>query len=411
MGRRVLLLGNGGREHALARALVADPYVTQLFVAPGNPGTAQIATNIAVTPTDTEAVLDAARHYDIELVVIGPEAPLVAGVGDALRAAGFAVFGPDAGAAQLEGSKAFAKEVMAAAGVPTAQSHSCTTSAQADAAFAQFGAPYVVKDDALAAGKGVVVTDDLTVAKAHAAACEKVVIEEFLSGPEVSLFVITDGVHALPLMPSQDHKRAFDGDQGPNTGGMGSYNPLSWLPEGFVDEVMEQVTFPTLGELRRRGVPFVGLLYVGLVLTATGPKVIEFNARFGDPETQTVLALLDSGLGEVLDAAARGTLDTVGPLRWKPGFAVNVVVAAAGYPDGTLDHGPLTIPADTPDYYYLHAGTTMTDTGVHSSGGRVVSCVGLGATLAQARAQAYTAVAALDFPNGFHRTDIAHFAL
>ncbi len=411
MGRRVLLLGNGGREHALARALVADPSVAELIVAPGNPGTAQLATNVAINPIDPVAVVELASQKQIDLVVIGPEGPLVAGVGSALRAAGFAVFGPDSGAAAIEGSKAFAKDVMAVAGVPTARSFNCTTSAEADAAFAQFGAPYVVKDDALAAGKGVVVTDDLAVAKAHASACEKVVIEEFLSGPEISLFVVTDGVHAIPLMPSQDHKRAFDGDKGPNTGGMGSYNPLPWLPEGFVDEVMEQITFPTLTELRRRGVPFIGLLYVGLVLTDTGPKVIEFNARFGDPETQTVLALLDSGLGEILDAAARGTLDTVAPLRWKPGFAVNVVVAAQGYPDAALAHGRLAIPTDAPQRYYLHAGTAITDAGLCSAGGRVVSCIGIGATLAQARSQAYTAVDALDFPNGFHRTDIAHFAL
>ena len=328
----VLVVGGGGREHALALALARDPAVTRLYCAPGNPGTAAVATNYPLTINDPRAVVTLARRLRVDLVVIGPEAPLVAGVADAVRGAGLACFGPSAAAARLEGSKAFAKSVMSAAGVPTARSRYCETLAEVAAALEHFGAPHVVKDDGLAAGKGVVVTDDRAAALAHAGGCLPVLVEEFLDGPEVSLFAITDGMTALPLQPAQDFKRVGDGDTGPNTGGMGAYTPLPWAPPGLVDEIMESVVGPTIAELGRQGSPFVGLLYAGLALTSQGLRVVEFNVRFGDPETQAVLAALDSPLGQVLHAAAIGDLEHVGELAWKPGATVAVVLAAAGYP-------------------------------------------------------------------------------
>jgi phosphoribosylamine--glycine ligase len=319
---RVLLIGGGGREHALALSLAADPAVDQLIAAPGNPGIAAVAELREVAANDPAAVAALAVETGADLVVIGPEAPLVAGVADAVRAKGIACFGPSGAAAQLEGSKAFAKDVMAAAGVPTARAYACADAESAARALDEFGAPYVVKYDGLAAGKGVVVTNDREAALAHAAACERVVIEEYLDGPEVSLFVVTDGEAAVPLQPAQDFKRVGDGDSGPNTGGMGAYTPLDWAPADLVDQVLASTVHPTLAEMRRRGTPFSGLLYVGLALTKAGPRVIEFNARFGDPETQVVLALLDTPLAGVLHAAATGTLAALPPLRWRPGAAV-----------------------------------------------------------------------------------------
>ena len=316
---RVLLIGSGGREHALAVGLAADPSVELLVAAPGNPGIAQVAELRDVVATDPAAVAALAVELAADLVVIGPEAPLVAGVADAVRAKGIAAFGPSGAAARLEGSKTFAKDVMAAAGVPTARSFTCTTQAETERALDAFGAPYVVKNDGLAAGKGVVVTDDRDAAIAHANDCGRVVIEEYLAGPEVSLFVVTDGTAAVPLVPAQDFKRVGDGDAGPNTGGMGAYAPLPWAPDGLVERVMTETVGPTLAEMRGRGTPFAGLLYVGLAITAGGPKVIEFNARFGDPETQVVLALLASPLGELLHAASTGALAAHPPLRWHEG--------------------------------------------------------------------------------------------
>ena len=305
---KTLVLGNGGREHALLTALSRDPQVSALHAAPGNAGMADLATLHAVEATNPAAVVELARELGADLVVVGPEAPLAAGVSDALREAGFAVFGPSQAAAQLEASKAFAKEVMAAAGVPTAGSRVCTTAAEAAAALDEFGAPHVVKDDGLAAGKGVVVTSDRAEALAHAEACfaagGTVVIEDFLDGPEVSLFVICDGEAAVALTPAQDFKRIHDGDAGPNTGGMGAYTPLPWLPEGFTDEVMDRVARPVLAEMARRGTPFTGVLFCGLAVTAEGVEVIEFNVRFGDPETQAVLARLETPLGGLLPRAA-----------------------------------------------------------------------------------------------------------
>jgi len=289
---KVLVIGGGAREHALCRALSLDPQVTALHCAPGNAGITQVAQVHPVDPLDGAAVADLAVALGAELVVVGPEAPLVAGVADAVRERGIPVFGPSGQAAQLEGSKAFAKDVMAGASVPTARSYVCTTPEEAAHALDAFGPPYVVKDDGLAAGKGVVVTSDLQAAVDHAASCERVVIEEFLDGPEVSLFAVTDGETVIPLQPAQDFKRAYDNDEGPNTGGMGAYSPLPWADPKLVDEVLETVLQPTVDELRRRGTPFSGLLYAGLAITSRGVRVIEFNARFGDPETQVVLARL-----------------------------------------------------------------------------------------------------------------------
>jgi len=402
---RVLLIGSGGREHALAVGLAADPSVDFLAAAPGNPGIAQVAELHEVKATDPAAVAALAVELAADLVVVGPEAPLVAGVADAVRAKGIACFGPSAAAAQLEGSKAFAKEVMAAAGVPTARSYACTSPDQVRRALDDLGAPYVVKNDGLAAGKGVVVTDDRDQAERHAAECGRVVIEEYLSGPEVSLFVVTDGTAAVPLMPAQDFKRLADGDEGPNTGGMGAYAPLTWAPDDLVPRVLAETVEPTLAEMRRRGTPFAGLLYVGLALTPDGPKVIEFNARFGDPETQVVLALLETPLAGLLNAAATGTLAQFPPLRWLDGAAITVVVASRNYP-GTPRTGDVIEGAEVPGV--IHAGTARRDDGaLISAGGRVLSVTATGPDLASARDAAYTLVDSVRLDGSQFRRDIA----
>jgi phosphoribosylamine--glycine ligase len=408
---RVLVLGGGGREHALALALARDPAVTGLYAAPGNPGMAEVATLHDVDPVDGPAVADLAEKLAADLVVVGPEAPLVAGVADVLRERGISCFGPSAAAARLEGSKAFAKEVMAAAGVPTADARVCETSDEVAAALDEFGAPYVVKDDGLAAGKGVVVTSDRAEAQAHAAACGRVVIEEYLDGPEVSLFAVTDGRTVVPLLPAQDFKRAFDGDAGPNTGGMGAYTPLPWIPDGLVAEVAEQVLQPTVDEMARRGTPFAGLLYAGLALTARGVRVVEFNARFGDPETQPLMALLASPLGTVLKAAADGRLAELGPLAWLDGAAVAVVLAAEGYPEKPRTGDPVRglAEADAMEgVHVIHAGTAYDGTHeVVGSGGRVLAVTAVGSDVADARAKAYAAVDVLRIDGVQFRTDIA----
>jgi len=402
---RILVIGSGAREHALCLALAADPAVTALVCAPGNAGTAAIAEQRPVKAEDPAEVAALARSVQADLVVIGPEVPLVAGVADAVRAAGIDCFGPSAAAAQLEGSKAFAKSVMAAAGVATARSFVCESSEEAAKALDEFGPPYVVKSDGLAAGKGVVVTGDRTEALAHAAASSPVVIEEYLSGPEVSLFCITDGSTVVPLLPAQDFKRVFDNDAGPNTGGMGAYAPLDWLPAGTVDDVVRTVAQPTVEELRRRGIPFSGLLYIGLAMTPDGPRVIEFNARFGDPETQVVLALLETPLAGVLRAAANGTLAQLAPLRWRSGAAVTVVLAAANYPaaprlDDAIRGG------DQPGV--IHAGTRRDGDGIlRSSGGRVLSATAVGDSLSDARDAAYRLIRSIELPGGHFRSDIA----
>ncbi|MFJ8009005.1 phosphoribosylamine--glycine ligase [Streptomyces fagopyri] len=409
---KVLVIGGGAREHALCRSLSLDPAVTALHCAPGNAGIADVAELRAVDALDGAAVAALATELGAELVVVGPEAPLVAGVADAVRAAGIPCFGPSEEAAQLEGSKAFAKDVMARAGVPTARSYVCTAPDEVDEALDAFGAPYVVKDDGLAAGKGVVVTDDLAAAREHANACERVVIEEFLDGPEVSLFAITDGETVVPLQPAQDFKRALDGDEGPNTGGMGAYSPLPWADPKLVEEVMETVLQPTVDELRRRGTPFSGLLYAGLAITSRGVRVIEFNARFGDPETQVVLARLKTPLAGVLLAAAEGTLIDLPPLRWSDDAAVTVVVASHNYPDTPRTGDPITgldevAAQDAPHAYVLHAGTKRDGDAVVSAGGRVLSVTATGTGLTEARARAYAAVARIGLDGSQHRTDIA----
>ncbi|RPE42654.1 phosphoribosylamine--glycine ligase [Streptomyces sp. Ag109_O5-1] len=409
---KVLVIGSGAREHALCRSLSLDSDVTALYCAPGNAGIAEVAELHQVDALDGRAVASLAVELGADLVVVGPEAPLVAGVSDAVRAAGIPVFGPSGEAAQIEGSKAFAKDVMAGAGVPTARSYVCTNAEEVAEALDAFGAPYVVKDDGLAAGKGVVVTDDLDAAKAHAAGCERVVIEEFLDGPEVSLFAITDGETVLPLQPAQDFKRALDGDGGPNTGGMGAYSPLPWADPKLVDEVLETVLQPTVDEMRRRGTPFSGLLYAGLAITSRGVRVIEFNARFGDPETQVVLARLKTPLAGVLLAAANGTLDNLPPLRWRDDAAVTVVVASHNYPDTPRTGDPITgldavAAEDAPHAYVLHAGTKRAGDAVVSAGGRVLSVTATGKDLTQARERAYTAVRRIGLDGSQHRTDIA----
>ena len=406
---RVLVVGSGAREHALCLSLAGDPAVTALICAPGNAGTASIAEHRRLDVSDPAAVAALAVEVRADLVVIGPEAPLVAGAADAVRAAGIACFGPSAQAAQLEGSKAFAKDVMAAAGVPTARAAVCATAEQVEAALDEFGPPYVVKDDGLAAGKGVVVTSDRSQAAAHAAACGRVLVEEYLDGPEVSLFCVTDGVSVVPLLPAQDFKRIGDGDTGPNTGGMGAYAPLDWLPAATVAQVVAEIAQPTVDELRRRGTPFTGLLYVGLAMTSAGPRVIEFNARFGDPETQVVLALLESSLAGLLNAAATGTLAGHPPPRWRSGAAVTVVIAAANYP-GTPRLDDAISGADLPGV--IHAGTRRDGDGVlRSAGGRVLSATAVGDTLAEARDAAYRLVAGIELAGSQHRTDIAAAAV
>ncbi|MER6530787.1 phosphoribosylamine--glycine ligase [Streptomyces sp. NPDC001508] len=409
---KVLVIGSGAREHALCRSLSLDPAVTALHCAPGNAGIAEVAELHPVDALDGAAAAALATDLGADLVVVGPEAPLVAGVADHVRAAGIPVFGPSGEAARIEGSKAFAKDVMAAAGVPTARSYVCTSADEVASALDAFGAPYVVKDDGLAAGKGVVVTHDLDAAKAHAAACERVVVEEFLDGPEVSLFAITDGETVVPLQPAQDFKRALDGDEGPNTGGMGAYSPLPWADPKLVDEVLETVLQPTVDEMRRRGIPFSGLLYAGLAITSRGVRVIEFNARFGDPETQVVLARLKTPLAGVLLAAARGTLADLEPLRWSEEASVTVVVASHNYPSSPRTGDPISgldkvAAKDAPHTYVLHAGTRRDGDAIVSAGGRVLSVTAIGADLAQARDRAYTALGRIGLDGSQHRTDIA----
>ena len=403
---RILVIGSGGREHALVRALSKD----DVHAAPGNPGIEALAETHPDTAPTPDGILALARKLAPDLVVIGPEAPLVAGAADALREARIPCFGPDAAAARIEGSKSFAKQVMAEAGIPTAVSFTCATPGQADQALAAFGPPYVVKDDALAAGKGVLVTGDLDAARAHAAACGTVVIEEFLDGPEVSLFAVTDGVTAVPLLPAQDFKRAGDGDQGPNTGGMGAYAPLPWAPADLADQAMAEVIQPAVDTMRRRGTPYSGLLYAGLSLTAAGIRVVEFNARFGDPETQVVLDRLGSPLAPLLAAAAAGELAGAPPLEWHPGAAVVVVIAAEGYPEAPARGDEIigTERAGQDHAYLLHAGTARDAKGaLVTAGGRVLNAVGSGPDVAVARARAYELAATVSLRGGWYRRDIA----
>jgi phosphoribosylamine--glycine ligase len=408
----VLVLGSGGREHALVQALSRDPGVTRLTCAPGNAGTVALAEARPLDPTDPAAVVSLAQDVQPDLVVVGPEAPLVAGVADALRDKGFAVFGPSAAAARIEGSKSFAKDVMRAAGVPTAAAMLFEDDNDCAAYLAGVTPPYVVKADGLAAGKGVHVGLDLARAVDFARAAlttlgGRVVVEEFLDGPEVSLFALSDGTTVVPLLPAQDFKRVYDGDEGPNTGGMGAYAPLPWLSSESVDDIQQRILQPVVDEMAARGTPFAGLLYAGLAMTRSGPSVIEFNCRFGDPDTQPVLPLLATPLGQVLLACATGRLHAVGPLRWRDGAAVTVVVAAEGYPGAPVLGDEVVIGALPPGVEVQHAGTARVDGRLVSSGGRVVTVTAVAPDLATAREQAYQGVAAVRLRGAHSRTDVA----
>ncbi|KLO29843.1 phosphoribosylamine--glycine ligase [Mycobacterium haemophilum] len=410
---RILVIGSGAREHALLLALSRDPQVTGLIIAPGNAGTARLAEQHDVDTSSGDDIVALARNVRADMVVIGPEVPLVLGVADAVRAAGIVCFGPSKDAARIEGSKAFAKEVMAAAGVRTARSEIIDSPAYLDAALDRFGPPagnpaWVVKDDRLAAGKGVVVTPDRDVARTHAAglleAGHPVLLESYLDGPEVSLFCVVDGRTVVPLLPAQDFKRVGEGDTGPNTGGMGAYAPLPWLPDEVCQQAVTRIVEPVAAELVQRGSSFCGLLYVGLAITASGPAVVEFNCRFGDPETQAVLALLDSPLGQLLYAAGTGTLADFGELRWRAGAAVTVVLAAENYP-GRPRVGDIVFGSEAEGV--LHAGTTRRDDGtIVSSGGRVLSVVATGADLSAARADAYRILSSIRLLGSHFRNDI-----
>lgn len=412
----VLLIGSGAREHALARTLIQGTADIELHAVPGNPGIASEGASLhKISVTDATAVSELAVRLNANLVVIGPEVPLMHGVADAVRAANIPCFGPDAAAAAIEGSKAFAKEVMTAANVPTAHAYVCSNIEQVQEALdavATPGVPFVVKEDGLAAGKGVVVTPNRDAALAHARTCidggSSVLIEEFLDGPEVSLFFVCDGTNVRPLIPAADFKRAFDNDEGPNTGGMGAYAPLRWVPDDLVEHVQQTVAQPTIDELARRGAPFIGVLYAGLALTSRGVRVIEFNARFGDPETQAVLALLETPLYDVLLAAARGELRDLPDIQWRSGSAVVVVLAAHGYP-GTPRTGD-AISGDLharENSWVLHAGTALRDNTLVTAGGRVLSCVGIGPDLETARERAYESATGVAFDGAFARGDIA----
>ncbi|UJW33952.1 phosphoribosylamine--glycine ligase [Saccharothrix sp. AJ9571] len=406
---RVLVIGSGAREHALVLAVSHDPAVTAIACAPGNAGIAALAEPLAVDVSDAAAVAELAIRWKADLVVIGPEVPLVAGAADAVRRAGVPCFGPSAAAARIEGSKAFAKDVMKTAGVPTAHSEVVDNPAHLDAALGRFGPTWVVKDDGLAAGKGVVVTSDFDRARAHAMTLldggHPVLLESFLDGPELSLFCLVDGRTVVPLLPAQDFKRVGDGDAGPNTGGMGAYAPLPWAPPGLVDEIVRDAVQPVVDELANRDTPFSGLLYAGLALTSAGPQVIEFNCRFGDPETQAVLALLHTPLGGLLHAVATGELAEHPPLDWEPGAAVTVVIAADGYP-GVPRSGDVITGSEADGV--LHGGTRRRDDGaVVAHGGRVLSVVGIGTDLAAARDEVYAKVGKVHLPGSHHRTDIA----
>ena len=402
---KVLLIGSGGREHALATGLAADKSVTELHAAPGNPGIATLAKLHPLNVSDNAAIVKLAKSLAVDLVVVGPEVPLVNGVADELRALNIAVFGPSKAAAQLEGSKHFAKGVMRDAGVPTAKSFTCENQIEIERALDTFGAPYVVKDDGLAAGKGVVVTDNREVALQHALSCNRVVIEEYLSGPEISLFGISDGTNILPMQPAQDFKRAYDNDGGPNTGGMGAYSPLPWAPSNIIEDTYKQVLAPMIAEMAARGTPFVGLLYAGLAVTDRGIKVIEFNARFGDPETQVLIPRLKTPLAQLLYKAATGNLIDAS-LEWRNESAVTVVLAANGYPAEVKTGDEISNLNPIDGVTIFHAGTKADDA-LRSSGGRVLTVTGLGSDLTEARDKAYRTISQIKLEGSFYRNDIA----
>jgi phosphoribosylamine--glycine ligase len=410
---KILVLGSGAREHAIITALLAEHADHEIIAAPGNAGIAAEVPVIHLDPTNPTVVTDFAVDNDIELVVIGPEAPLVEGVADRVRRAGIAVFGPGKAAAQLEGSKTFAKRIMEAAGVPTGRATRAGSLAEALAAMDEYGAPHVIKADGLAAGKGVLVTSDRAAAEAHAEFYLRqgsVLVEEFLDGQEVSLFLLSDGHNVLPLSPAQDYKRLGDGDAGPNTGGMGAYSPLPWLQPDFVDEVIDTIALPTVRQLAEEQTPFIGLLYCGLIITDKGIRVIEFNARFGDPETQVVLPRLVTPLSGLLLAAATGGLGSLPRPEFSTEACVTVVIASEGYPETSQTGRAITGIADAlaiEGVTVAHAATAAFEDGFVSTGGRVLSVVARGADFAQARERAYRAVDAITLEGGQYRTDIA----
>ncbi|MHA6693512.1 phosphoribosylamine--glycine ligase [Homoserinimonas sp. A520] len=410
---KILVLGSGAREHAIVTALLAEDAGHDIVAGPGNAGIAAVVPVIQLDSENPAVVTDFAVDNGIDLVIVGPEAPLVAGVCDRLRMRGIAVFGPSKAAAQLEGSKNFAKRIMEAAGVPSGRASRVTTVEEAVGAIDEFGAPYVVKADGLAAGKGVLVTQDRAAAIAHAEhylGQGSVLIEEFLDGQEVSLFLLSDGQNVLPLSPAQDFKRLADNDEGPNTGGMGAYSPLPWLPDGFVDEVIDQVALPTVRQLAKEGTPFIGLLYCGLILTEAGTRVIEFNARFGDPETQVVLPRLVTPLSGLLYAAATGGLGSLPRPEFSPEVAVTVVLASEGYPERPVI-GRIITGLDTAEAIHgvtiAHAATAFAGDDFVSTGGRVLSVVATGVDFTEARSRAYRALEAIELEGGQFRTDIA----
>lgn len=414
---KILLIGSGGREHALAWAISASPLCDTLFIAPGNPGTAQCGENVVIDIADHAAVIAFCRLQAIDLVVVGPEGPLVAGIADDLRAAGFKVFGPSKAAAQLEGSKGFTKELCAEFNIPTAGFGRFGDAASAKAHVAAQGAPIVIKADGLAAGKGVIMAEtldqaneaiDMMFSGSFGAAGAEVVVEEWMIGEEASFFALCDGAHALALASAQDHKRVGDGDTGPNTGGMGAYSPAPVMTPALTERVMAEIIRPTLAGMAKRGTPFQGVLFAGLMLTAQGPKLIEYNTRFGDPECEVLMPRLKSDIVPALLAACDGVLDRV-DLRWRDEAALTVVLAAKGYPakpeTGSVIQGVEKAEA-LEDVLVFHAGTKLSNGDLVANGGRVLNVVALGKSVGEAQARAYEAVDKIDWPGGFCRRDI-----